>query len=85
MQITMPIGRKFSTAQTPTDLYDPGINICAGAGFLAYLKDKYGVKYPNNAYIAMYNAGEPAVLKGFTDPDYIAAFVSHLAALNALG
>jgi soluble lytic murein transglycosylase-like protein len=89
MGVTMPIARRYSKrAQTPTDLYDPDINVEAGSGFLAYLKARYDISNPltdpNSAWPAMYNAGEPAILRGFKDPNYIAAFVSHLVELNNL-
>lgn len=84
MGVSMLIGRKFSDAQTPTDLYDPDTNVCAGAGFLAYLKDKYALRFPNFVWVQAYNCGEGNLLKGYNDSAYSEAFVSHLADLNAL-
>jgi soluble lytic murein transglycosylase-like protein len=88
MQCTMPIGRKYSSAQTPTDLMDPDTNVEAGSGFLAYLKTRYGTTNPltdpNCAWVAAYNEGEPNLWSKRPDPNYIAAFVSHLNALNSL-
>jgi membrane-bound lytic murein transglycosylase MltF len=88
MQITMPIGRKYSAAQTPTDLMDPDTNVEAGSGFLAYLKTRYAITNPltdpNCAWVAAYNEGEPNLWSKRPDPNYIAAFVSHLNDLNSL-
>lgn len=86
MGVSMPIGRKFANAETPTDLYDPDTNIEAGSGFLAYLKTRYGtsnpITDPKLAWIAAYNEGEPNFWSKWPDPAYIAAFVSHLNSLE---
>jgi len=90
MQVTIAIGRKFSMrVTTPADLMDPDTNIEAGSGFLAHLKTAYAESYPltdpNCAWVAAYNEGEPNLWQKRPDPNYIAAFVSHLAELNSGG
>jgi soluble lytic murein transglycosylase-like protein len=65
-------------------IFSPSVNIQAGAGFLAYLKHAHSAQFPNYVWIAMYNAGEPAVIKGLKDEEYVSSFLSNLKDLQAI-
>lgn len=63
---------------------DPDKNVRAGAGFLAYLKQEYAARFPNYAWVAAYNAGEPKFLHGFVDAPYVQSFLGYLALLDGV-
>ena len=50
-------GSRFGVA----DLYDPGQNVRAGAGYLKFLMEKFGRNV--ELVLAAYNAGEDAVMR----------------------
>jgi soluble lytic murein transglycosylase-like protein len=75
-------GMKFAGAVTAQEIIDPEINIKAGSGYLSYLKARYAKEYPNAAWVAMYNCGEPAFLRGFRDEPYVSAFVAKMQAFG---
>ena len=81
MQITLPIGRYFGDVASINELFDPETNIRTGARFLAHLKNTYGERFPDSWPIG-YNEGEGNLTRGRQDPDYLAAFNSHMAAFE---
>jgi soluble lytic murein transglycosylase-like protein len=86
MGVTLLIGRAYAGATTLEQLYDPDLNVKAGAGFLAQLKqddgDQFPITDPNIAWVAGYNEGEPNLRKRRPDPAYISGYLNHLAALG---
>jgi|SRR6267154_142100 len=87
MGVSMLVGKAYSTAKTPEDLYDAHINIMAGAGFLAFLKRKYQNSFPlgqDNGWVQMYNEGETEFLKGKRAVGYEIAFLRHVPAMQAI-
>ena len=57
MQVMPATGSRFGVA----DLYDPGQNVRAGAGYLKFLMEKFGRNV--ELVLAAYNAGEDAVMR----------------------
>jgi len=82
MQVTALVAHAYGgydSADTSWHTY-PEKNIKAGAGFLAYLKNKYSSDYPN--WVAAYNEGETNLLRGGLDQGYVDRFNANLAALK---
>lgn len=82
MQLTMPIAKAFGGVTDSQQLFNPELNIMIGSAFLAHLKMTYSEHFPDT-WIAGYNEGEGNLTRGVPDPDYVAAFNSHLAELNS--
>lgn len=68
-------------------VFVPQNNVTAGAGFLAYLKNRYAKDHPlilpsgeinPNSWIAAYNCGEPNLLRGFKDTGYVNSYIANL-------
>jgi len=82
MGVTTLIARSYGGFTSGDDSWktDGDKNVRAGAGFLAYLKDRYSAKYPN--WVEIYNVGETKFLRGIGNPDYSRRFFSQLNALT---
>ena len=65
----------------PPQLFNPEVNMMIGSAFLAHLKETYSEHFPDT-WPQGYNQGEGNLTRGVPDPDYIAAFNSHMAALS---
>lgn len=84
MQVALSIGKAYAPddVSSSVDLLNADINVKAGAGFLADLKNKYG---SNPNWVAAYNEGETQFRKGVQDLGYVMAFNTNLLTLQELG
>jgi soluble lytic murein transglycosylase-like protein len=61
MQIMPATGKRFGVNQPERDLFEPSVNIRAGAQYLRFLRDLFADRM--ELVVAAYNAGEGAVMK----------------------
>lgn len=59
-------------------VFDPEINVKCGSYFLSDLKRKWGERFGNYHWVAAYNEGEPALLRGVEDMDYVGGFIARM-------
>jgi Transglycosylase SLT domain len=85
MGVTILIGNAYAGANTPTELYVPETNIKAGSAFLAHLKNKFLLRFPDT-WSDGYNEGETQLNLGrILTPGYSQAFNDHVNALKGIG
>jgi soluble lytic murein transglycosylase-like protein len=79
MQIKDTIGSYYANS-TGDLLFNPDINIEAGAGFLSHLMEAY--QYNWNDVIQAYNLGETKFNQGFTSPTYLEKVMKYWSELS---
>jgi soluble lytic murein transglycosylase-like protein len=84
MGVSLPIGKQYDEeVTTGSQLLDPDTNVKCGASYLSYLKEKYAARFPAYGWVAAYNEGETALLRGHVDTAYVTAFTKHMEGLSA--